>query len=363
MDAASQKQFSFVGNAALPADLPHTLKLFAAEPRLGPQASLRACFEAYVLPELDERATSTLIEYETTLCHWERLAGDPPVGSIDRAVLKMFRTKLFETKYRRGNGPKRSRSPATVNKVFRTLKAMITPLWPADRHNPGGRGLVPFCKFPEPLATCKSLPFVYSRKDLTALYLAAEACATPKQQRMSPLHNPSVWRAAMVLALNTGPRTWDLFSLKWSDVRWDDFRFGSVFFAARKTAKVQRPPLNRCASTHLKHLQSLALDSERVFPGFAKGKAFYDAWGRICAKAGVPDADFEDFRKTCSTLHDDIFPGVGPWLTGHEVRGVNAQNYQNPTKRVLRTVYSLKLPRGFRLGMESILATLNDVAG
>lgn len=323
------------------------LRLFAGPATTATSAStLRECYQAFVVPELDDRAAATLVEYEITLTHWERLTPDGPVSAINRDAVKAFRRRLIETPFRRGQG-KHKRSPATVNKILRTLSAIISPLWPADRMNPGGRALLPFFKLPEPLPRQKKLPFVFSRQVMSALYLGCDACRAQGGYHKTGLYHPFLWRTALVLALNTGPRTWDLFSLRWEDVRFQDFRHGSVFYQAVKTGKIQRPPLNRIARAHLERLRDLHLHAELVFPDFKKNKAFYAAWGRITAAAGVR-APFETFRKTCSTLHDDVFQGVGAWLTGHSVRGVNAENYQNPTGRVLKAVYALKNPLEFR---------------
>lgn len=345
--------------AAPPAKAPQ-LRLFGNHgDRVGSQSTLRQAFEVHVLPRLDERRPATLVEYWTLLAHWERLTENGPVGWIDREAVKQFRQRLIEETCRRGTKRYR-RSPATVNKILRTFAALIAPLWPADRFNPDGKGLVPYFAFPQPLPRQKRLPFVFSRRELSALYLAAEACRPTGGHRRSGLHLPLLWRTAMAVALNTGPRTWDLFALRWEDVRWDDFRHGAVFYRARKTGKIQRPPLNRVARAHLEAVRRLELDADQVFPGFRKHKAFYAAWRRICARAGV-QAPFEAFRKTCSTWHDDVLSGVGAWLTGHSVRGVNAEHYQDPTRRVLRAVYRLRNPLEFRRGAR-VLARLTKGA-
>lgn len=320
--------------------------------------TLRDAFVLHILPDLqeEERTPATLNEYATTLTHWENLTPDPPVPKIDRVLLKAFRKRLIETPYTRGK-KKHKRSPATVNKIMRTLTAAITPLWPADRHNPGGLGLVEFFKPLEALAEQGELPFVFSRAEMSALYRACEACKATRGYRNTPLYCAAAWRAAIVLALNAGPRTWDLFRLRWSDIRWDEFRYGSVRFRATKTGKLQRIPLNRAARIHLQYLQSLGLSAELVFPGFRKNKSFYAAWARICKAANV-NAPFESFRKTCSTLHDDVIGGVGEWICGHSVRGTNAKNYQNPTNRVFRAIYGLKCPAEFRRGARALLAIM-----
>jgi integrase len=349
-----------VSGAAAERERPTILRLFGADDahRPGPHSTLRCCFESLILPDLqdEERAPGTIGEYHTVLSHWESYTTNPPVSQIDRNVIKAFKTRLVEKPYKSGKQRKK-RSNATVNKILRTLRAAITPLWPADRHNPGGHGLVPYFKFPPMLDRVVKLPFVFTRAEMTALYNAADACRPAQRFRPSLLYRPELWQAAMVLALNTGARTWDLYRLRWQDIRWGDFRHGSITFVARKTAKFQRLPLNRCARRHLEHLRSLCLDGERVFPGFAKNKSFYAAWKRITHGAGV-HVPFESFRKTCSTLHEDCVPRTGEWITGHGLRGVNAENYQNPTDRVFRAIYRLRQPKGFRLGERRILSLL-----
>ncbi len=341
------------------ASAPSHLKLFEqGASRVGPQSSLRECFETYILPELDERAETTLVEYQGMLHAWEALSGNPAVAQIDRQTVKTFRTKLLETPYKRGKkGRKLKRTPGTVNKIMRHFKAAIGPLWPPDRHNPGGKGFVPFFRLPEALPRQKKLVFYFDLKSLSALYEAADACKLPRQKnRKSPLYEPLLWRTALALAFNTGPRTWDLFELQWDDL-YDDHRYGSIFYRARKTSKDQRPPLNRVSRIHLDAVRKLNLDPVRIFPGFEKGKAFYDAWERICHRAGIHDKPFESFRKTCSTHHNNHSGDqrVGEWLCGHGKRGVNAEFYDNATKAVLEAVYTLRLPAAFRRGAKALL--------
>ncbi|MBX3451004.1 MAG: tyrosine-type recombinase/integrase [Planctomycetaceae bacterium] len=275
---------------------------------------------------------------------------------ITKKLVRDFRKKLLATPYRRGKGrAKRQRQPSTVNKTMRHLAAAISPLWPPDRHNSGGKGFVRLFEFPTALPPDKRLVFTFDRKAMSTLYETADHCRLVSQpHRRSPLYEPLVWRTAMALALNTGLRTWDLFALKWEDVRWDDFRHGSIFYCARKTGKDQRPPLNRVARVHLDALRAMNLDAERVFPKFGKNKSFYAAWRRICNAAGVYKP-FEQFRKTCSTMHNDITRGVGAWLCGHSARGVNAQHYDNPSQRVRNAVYALKNPAAFRRGAKALL--------
>lgn len=339
-----------------------SLRLVSHGPRVGPQSSLRDCWEVYVLPDLCDLKPATIEEYQNTLTLWERLTTNPPVSLIDKQLLREFQQKLLTEPYRRGKSRiKRYRTHATVNKAIRHLKAMIGPLQPADRRNGDGKGFIPFVKLPKPLDRQKKLPITFSREQMTALYEAAEAANISGSHRTTHVNNPILWRTALVLALNTGPRKFDLLSITWDDIRWDDFKFGSVYYKANKTAKLQRPPLNFCSRIHLRYVQYLRLDPVYVFPGFWKGNSAIDrAWDRI-TKAAKIVLPFETFRKTCSTLHNDVHHDIGRWLTGHAGRDVNEQYYDNPTFRCCEGVEKLEQPPGYRQGTEKVLALLETL--
>lgn len=304
--------------------------------------------------ELVQRSKATLALTWTTIQHWEDLTTNPNVGAIAEETIGAFRKRLIKEPFTKGKSKTTfKRSNQTVNKIMRHLRPLIRSLWPADSHNPRGAGLIPYFEWPEELKRQKTFTFTFDRKQLSALYLACSAAKPGKVFSKSAVHDPLKWRTALVLALNTGARTWDLFALKWSDIQWDDFRHGSVWFQSRKTAKVQRVPLNKVARTHLAHLRTMNPDSTFIFEGFSKTRAFYSAWDRISAVAGT-SAPFESLRKTCSTLHDDVLYGVGSFLLGHSTRGVNATSYDNPTPRVMRTVYAMRCPAEFRRGAKLI---------
>ncbi|MFO1046020.1 MAG: integrase [Planctomycetaceae bacterium] len=319
---------------------------------VGPNSTLRQCYEALILPEL-ECSPATLELNQDALTMWERYTANPPVQAINRETLKEFRDKLLATPYPRGKTT-RTRSAATVNRHMRHIRTMISPLWPADRHNLDGRGFLDFFKPPKRVKTKKRLAITFKPEELSALYRNCEAAKPAGGYRRSHLHNPTLWRLALVLALNTGPRTWDLFALKWSDIIETDFRHGSVCYESLKTAKLQRVPLNPVSRVHLDHVRRLQLHAERVFPGFSKCHSFYEAWNRIRTAAGIRPLPFETMRKTCSTLHNDIVPKAGAFLTGHELQGVNAEAYDNPTNRVLKAVYKLPQPEAFVIGSQGL---------
>jgi len=334
----------------------------------GSEVDLRTWFNATLRPKLlahldiGERSERTLEEYDAALAHWEQKAvvdgkRNPAVGLISETVVIEFRRRLLKEPYFKGKGDKkRSRTNQTVNKVMRHLRAIIRTLFAKDSHNPNGAGLIELFAWPEELKRQGRFVFTFDRKQLSALYLATRSCKSDSKfaSAKSPMHCAAKWRTALALALNSGPRSWDLFGLPWSAIHWDKFRYGAVWFQARKNAKVQMIPLNKVCRIHLEHLRSLYPDEEFIFQGFQKDSTFYRCWERISSAAGVPKAPFERMRKTCSTLHDDICFGVGAFLLGHSPHGVNATWYDNPTPRVMRTVYQLKCPAEFRRGAKQL---------
>lgn len=323
--------------------------------------ALTDLWESKVLPDMDPVAESTLEEYRTVLRLWEKLSSAPSPELITRETVKEFRDKLISTPFRRGAQKKSGkRSSATVNRLMRDLHVVLSPFWPADRTNPGGLGIFPFFKWPKALQVQKKLPFVFSLSDLDKIYLNTSACRQPsKYARSTPMNEPRLWRAALATALNAAPRTWDLFSLPKTAVRFDDdepFKFGSLLFTAEKTGKLHRIPLNECAALHLKDILQRPVagtgNSEMLFPGFSKGTAFYSAWRRITAAAGV-SGTFESMRKTSVTRHNNVIWQTGLWLSGHVSPGVFG-NYDNPSERIFESVYSLQQPSAFAQGMRSL---------
>ena len=322
---------------------------------------LDQAWEQLVVPDMEEIASTTIEEYRGSLRIWKRLSGDPDISAIDRETVKAFRTKLVSTPYKRGKVKVAKRSAATVNRIMRDMHVVMSPFWPADRTNPSGLNLMPFFKWPRSLSIQRKLPFVYSMRDLSKLYLNADACRQTPRTRRTPLNEPRLWRLALVLGLNCGARTWDLFQLKISDVNLEPekpFRYGSIVFSAVKTGKLHRIPLNKYSARHLKDYLKNPVQwkrqGDRLFPGFCKGKAFYATWKRIGKAANVVGT-FEAMRKTCVTHHNSVIWESGYWLTGHIAPGVFG-HYDNPSARIFQSVYKLRNPAEFVRGAKSLLA-------
>lgn len=314
-----------------------TIRLFSpTEPTH--QHTLRDVFEEHVLPDLKHKAAATLQDYLTILSDWERLTDDCPAGELSRSKLLEFREALQAERYRH-----RHRSPATINKKFRFLRPLVRICWPADSHNPGGLGLCDYFRLPSSLPESKGLPFIFSHDQLNALYRAADWQAWPTAEA------PLIWKTLLVLHYSAGPRTYDLLSLEWSDVDFDYKGVGSITFQARKTGKLQRVPLTPAARRHLLALQPTA-STARVFPRFERSNksTIRRHWRRLLEAAKIPAGPvMEDMRKTCNTAYNDLSPGVGDYVLGHRLAGVNAKFYYDPTNIVLDAVARLPMPEAF----------------
>jgi integrase len=106
----------------------------------------------------------------------------------------------------------------------------------------------------------------------------------------------------VLLALNTGLRRGELFSLEWRDIDFLHNRL-TVRAAASKGAKIRHLPLNANARDVLKRWQKQTSDSGLVFPG-KKGNRLDNistAWRKLITDAEVEDFTFHDLRHDFAT--------------------------------------------------------------
>jgi integrase len=106
----------------------------------------------------------------------------------------------------------------------------------------------------------------------------------------------------VLLALNTGLRRGELFSLEWRDIDFLHNRL-TVRAAASKGAKIRHIPLNANSRDALKRWQKQPGDSVLVFPG-KKGNRLDNisaAWRKLITDAEVEDFTFHDLRHDFAT--------------------------------------------------------------
>jgi integrase len=106
-------------------------------------------------------------------------------------------------------------------------------------------------------------------------------------------------RPLVLLALNTGLRRGELFSLKWGDISFTS-KMLTVRAAASKSGDSRRVPLNVEAETTLKawHTRQKPEATDYVFPGEAGARLtnMNKAWDTVCDFAKVKDFRLHDCR-------------------------------------------------------------------
>lgn len=101
------------------------------------------------------------------------------------------------------------------------------------------------------------------------------------------------------MALNTGMRKNEIFSLKWNDV---DFATNYIYIKETKSNVMRKIPMNSVLRSTLKGIER---ESDYVFTSPKTGKrfmAYLHSFYTARDKAGIPDERFHDFRQTAATL-------------------------------------------------------------
>lgn len=307
---------------------PPPLRLYSED---SDHLTLRAAFEQYLLPDQDENSPGTLAAYRQALTHWEKHTSNPDVRRIDSDQLRDWKSAFRQA----------GASPALIGKAWRHLRAILRRIGPPQAGNPHGSGLidrVPYVRLPR---VPTKIPRVVSHEELDRLYEACHVAKWPPS-RQTGLSAATLFRAALVLAYNYGPRTQDLWSLPWTAVHWIDRR---LCFVARKTAKLQGLPFNAAVEAALRSIHRP--QRATLFHPTRCNSQFYREWAAINLAAGVEPVEWRDLRETCVSNYEKIAPGVGRWVVGHAARGVTETYYLNPAPAVLEAVNRLPQPAAF----------------
>lgn len=304
--------------------------------------TLRAFYESNVLPEIEEQAAGSLAEDRYALAHWERHTGNPELRAIDKGHLIRLRDGMLRA----------DRRPGTINKTWRELRAILQMAADEELLNRvpqiGRRMKSRLVREP-----AKAQREIITREELTRLWHACEFASYPNPKRFP---TAAIWRTILLMFWLYGPRTQDLFRL-----RWDSIYASSMLirFEAMKTKKLQGLPLTPLVFESIRALRGL--DPIYVFPLRTKGHfslrnncwipGYYTAWrAHIQPAAGIGEPVlFKNFRETMVTNLNAVEPSLGNWIAGHYMPGVSAQNYDLPTQRIRRAIESVEIPNCFRL--------------
>lgn len=295
---------------------------------------LRDCFEQYVLPDMNDAPHGTLSIYLTTLNHWEARTNNPPIGEITNEVLRDFKQTFQKQGY----------SAETIKKYWRHIRPILRRVGPQIQGNPLGEGIIDRVPYmAPPKNNTVKIPRIVTEDELNAVY---QACKVAKWPRVE---SPALmWRLALVIFYNCGPRTQDVFRrLRWENVDLENRR---ISFISQKRSKLQGIPFQELVGLHLEAVYHGQHPSETVLRATKCNRSLYAQWKAIQDEAGIRNyIEFRDLRETCNSLLNAAVPGAnaGKWVLGHGGSGVNELYYHNPTPEVLLAVENLKQPESF----------------
>lgn len=179
----------------------------------------------------------------------------------------------------------------------------------------------------------------------TRIYTPDEVNRAMEALRADPLLQAAYW-----LGLHVGPRTVDLFLIKWTDFVKDARGRRLLDFQSRKTGKLQAVPIANCV---WEVLDALPRSGPYVFPGYGNPNAVdpektYQSRVRntlvkqLLRRAGIEvKKPWQVCRATCNERYESHRPGVGSFILGHSLGGVNARSYRQPTEAVHEAVKTL----------------------
>lgn len=159
-------------------------------------------------------------------------------------------------------------------------------------------------------------------------------------------------RVAFWLGLHIGARPVDLFCLRWSDFIKDARGRRLVEFESRKTGKLQAVPIsvetwkmvqslpaNPCGYLFVPFASPDSDDPEKSYPARTRNGIMK----QLLSSVGVVDVakPWQVARATCNERFESHRPGVGPFILGHSLQGVNARSYRQPTEAVHEAVRTL----------------------
>jgi integrase len=176
-------------------------------------------------------------------------------------------------------------------------------------------------------------------------------------------------QVAFVVSCNVGPRTVDLFCLRWEDLSLGSDR-PTVEYVARKTGKRHRVPLAACTVQQLRrwarHCGLLPLAGAsgyggQVWPDLTDASAGEPEQSRaarrrnarfkgVLATLGIEHAKpWQVGRLTCNERLERHRPGSGQFVLGH-ANTLNSVSYREPSGMVFEAITTLPQPACFAGG-------------
>jgi len=305
------------------------------------EATLSTFFETYYLPTCLYGASESTIElYRIVLRRWVLLTGDPPLTSIDVALLTRFRDALSKMRGQRLNRA----TPDTVACKLRRIQTLLDKAGPSGPRNRDAAGIIekaPWIR--QPRSEPREVRLV-DPEEIGAVYLATVGMERPKIEGLKP---PAWWRALIVLAWNTGLRRRTIFELTWDMCDFEK-RYFKIPGRSMKAKRFQIQPFPEVVARHLHVIRRS--EHGLIFPWPHGMRYFHRRWDKLLELAGIPvekHFGLHDIRKTLATTLWGSDPQAAQFVMGHSSATVTARHYVSQTGIVARAVDAIPQPASF----------------
>lgn len=312
----------------------HMRKKPAGEKRL----TIRQAYERYLLPDHERRrAAKTREGYRDSLRAWERYTDNPPIGAIKNATLAQFCEAYMAE----------GRAPASFNKIWRHLRAILRRLAPAETGNPLGEGIIAKVPYVEMLREESELPRVATADELNAMYEAAAGMQWPVSFEVAAA---DWWRTFLTVGLAFGPRIGDLLTMPTKAFHLEK---RVLRFRANKTRKWHVLPFGKVVAAHVRRISSPRPLLFAPLGGptmLGSRQPFYQAWHELQDRAKI-EQHFgpHTLRRTCASMY---FKHGGyelaSYVLGHTARNVTMQFYVDPSALLKEVARKFDWPTSFR---------------
>lgn len=296
----------------------HMPKKTASEKRL----TVRQAYERYLLPDHKRRVSDKTREiYQEVIRSWERHTNDPPIGLIKNSTLAQFRETFMAG----------GRAPASFNRAWRHLRAILRRVGPPDTGNPLGEGIITKVPYVEMLRQETELPRIATADELDAMYRAAAEMQWPVSFEVAAV---DWWRTLLAVGLGFGPRLFDLIRLPTEAF---DLEKRTLRFKAHKTRKWHILPFGDVIAAHVHRIASprALMFAPTGGPNMTGNRfSFYKAWHELQDRAKIQDHfGPHTLRRTCASLY---FRHGGyelaSYVLGHSARSITMRFYVDPSE-------------------------------
>lgn len=303
-----------------------------AAARIAETTTVAGYYRQVMLPTIrGSRAPKTLEHYVTALSEWEKYA--PKIDHPEWAgmPIKLVTARYIEAYFEAAEA---ELAPSTIALSWKKLRAIL-------RHAKD-RKVIEKVPTPKPVSVDEGSIVTYTDDQIEQAYRA--------------LNGNLELQVAFVLSINTGMRPVDLFCLRVSDL--ELATDPAVTFRARKTDKQQSIPL---APITVAQLLRLPREGDYLFPSLSNPIAQApessaaavrrnEEFKLLLSAVGIKhERPWKVCRATCNTRLENVKSGVGEFVLGHSLKGVNAKHYYDRTAVVTDTVNAVKQPDCFSL--------------